>query len=274
MLKTTLVTLFGVVILYGAFAAVVYVLQERLLYHPSEQLATTPGHHELLFEPVTLTTSDRENLVAWWLPARRERGVLLFLHGNAGNMGDRIESLKIFNSLGLSTLIVDYRGFGRSTGTPSESGLYEDAETAWRYLTGNRGIDPMKIVVFGRSLGGGVATHLTHRHSTRALILESAFTSVHDLTTDHYPFLPVRWLMNDKFDSMSRIHALQTGALLIIHSTDDEIVPYRHGEELFEAARGNKELLTISGGHNNGFIVTGDAYVEAIDAFLDKHLGR
>ncbi|MDX1429445.1 MAG: alpha/beta hydrolase [Rhodothermales bacterium] len=274
MLKTTLVTLFGVVILYGAFAAVVYVIQERLLYHPSEQLATTPGHHELLFEPVTLTTSDRENLVAWWLPAQRSRGVLLFLHGNAGNMGDRMESLKVFNQLRLSVLIFDYRGFGRSSGVPSEHGLYEDAETAWRHLTGAMGIDPMKIVVFGRSLGAGVATHLAQRHSTRAVILESGFTSVHDLTADHYPFLPVRWLMNDKFDSMSRIHDLQTGALLVIHSTDDEIVPYRHGQELYEAARGNKELLTISGRHNNGFMVTGDAYVDAIDAFLDKHLSR
>lgn len=273
-LRTAFVSLFAVVILYAAFAAVVYVLQERLLYHPTRELATTPGHHELLFDPVTMTTSDGETLVGWWLPARRERAVLLFLHGNAGNMADRIESLQVFNQLGLSVLIFDYRGYGASSGVPSEDGLYEDAETAWRYLTGERGINPMRIVVFGRSLGGGVATRLTQRHSCRAVILESVFTSIHELTTHHYPYLPVRWLLNDKFDSLSRMHDLQTGALLVIHSRDDEIVPYRHGEELHAVARGNKEMLTISGGHNNGFIVTGDAYIDALDTFLKKHLGR
>ena len=274
MLKTTFLTLFAVLIFYAAFAAVAYVLQERLMYHPTAGLATTPGHHELLFEPVTLNTSDGETLSGWWLPAMRERAVLLFLHGNAGNMSDRIESLKVFNRLGFSVLIFDYRGFGNSTGTPTEYGLYEDAETAWRYLTASRRIDPMRIVVFGRSLGGGVATHLVQRHSSRLLILESVFTSIHELTTHHYPFLPVRWLMKDKFNSISRIHMHQAAALLVVHSPDDEIVPYAHGQELYAAARGNKDLLTISGRHNNGFLVTGDKYVEAIDAFLDQHLGR
>ena len=274
MLKTTLVTLFALVILYAAFVGVVYVLQERLMYHPKEHLGTTPGHHGLVFEPVSFNTSDGETLFGWWLPARRERGVMLFLHGNAGNMADRIESLKIFNSLGLSVFIFDYRGYGQSSGTSTENGLYEDSESAWRYLTGTRGIDPMKIVVFGRSLGGGVATWLTARHNSRAVILESAFTSVHDLIFHHYPFVPVQLLLNDKFDSLSRVHSMQTGALMVVHSPTDEIVPFSHGEELFRAARGNKEFFEMKGGHNNGFIATGDLYAERIDAFLDTHLGR
>ena len=272
MLKTTFVTLFAFVVLYSAFVGVMYVLQERLLYHPKEHLTTTPGHHELLFEPVSFNTTDGETLAGWWLPSRQERGVLLFLHGNAGNMADRIESLKIFNRLGLSVFIFDYRGYGQSSGTPTENGLYEDGESAWRYLTGTRGIDPMKIVIFGRSLGGGVATWLAVRHSTRAVILESAFTSVHDLAGHHYPFVPVQLLLNDRYDSLSRIHALQTGALMMIHSPEDELVPFDHGQELYRAARGNKEFLEIEGTHNHGFIAAGERYVSAIDAFLDTHL--
>ncbi len=274
MLKTTFVTLFAFVILYVAFVGVVYVLQERLLYHPTQHLATTPGHHELLFEPVSFNTTDGETLSGWWVPSTRQRGVLLFLHGNAGNMADRIESLKVFNSLGLSVFIFDYRGYGQSTGTPTENGLYEDAESAWRYLAGTRNIDPMRIVIFGRSLGGGVATWLAARHSSRAVILESAFTSVHDLIFHHYPFVPVQLLLNDKFDSLSRVHSMQTGALLVIHSPEDETVPYAHGTELHRAARGNKEFFEIEGTHNNGFIATGERYVERIDSFLDTHLGR
>ncbi|MDX1740839.1 MAG: alpha/beta hydrolase, partial [Rhodothermales bacterium] len=232
----------------------------------------TPGHHELLFEPVSFETSDGQSLAAWWLPSTRERGVLLFLHGNAGNMADRIESLKILNRLGLSVFIFDYRGYGTSTGEPSENGLYEDGESAWRYLTETRGVDPMKIVIFGRSLGGGVATWLASRHSSRAVILESPFTSVHDLISHHYPFVPVQLLINDRYDSLSRIHSLQTGALLMIHSPEDELVPFVQGQELFKAARGNKEFLEIEGTHNHGYIAAGERYVEAIDAFLDTHL--
>ncbi len=272
MLKTTIVTLFALVVLYSAFVGVMYVLQERVLYHPKQHLSTTPGHHELLFEPVSFNTTDGETLSGWWLPSTRERGVLLFLHGNAGNMADRIESLKVFNRLGLSVFIFDYRGYGQSTGTPTENGLYEDGESAWRYLTGTRGVDPMKIVIFGRSLGAGVATWLGARHSNRAMILESAFSSVHDLTAHHYPFVPVQLLINDRYDSLGRVHSLQAGALLMIHSPDDELVPFDQGQELFKAARGNKQFLEIEGTHNHGFIATGERYVEAIDAFLDTHL--
>lgn len=273
MLRTTLITLFAIVILYAAFVAVVYMFQDRMLYFPEKGLHTTPGHYEMVFDPVTLNTSDRETLRGWWVPAESARGVVIFLHGNAGNMAGRMEQLKIFNRLRLSTFIFDYRGYGESTGKPSENGLYEDAETAWRYLTETRGVDPMKIVIFGKSLGGAVATWLANRHSCRAVILESTFTSVPDLAARFYPYLPVRLLARDRFDSMTRIHNLQSGAVLVIHSRSDEIVPFEHGQTLHEALRGNKEFLEISGGHNTGYQATGDDYVRALDAFLDENLG-
>lgn len=260
---------------YGILVAVMYAFQDRMLYFPTEDLVTTPAHRGLLFETVTFSTKDGESLHAWWIPAEgEERGVLLFSHGNAGNISGRLESAAIFNKLGLSVLLFDYRGYGQSTGTPNEEGLYQDGQAAWTYLTQERGVDPLNIVLYGRSLGGGVATWLATRHQCAALIVEATFTSVPDVAAEHYRFLPVRLLARSKFDNLSRISQIQAAALMVIHSPHDEIIPYAHGQRLYEAARGNKTFLEIEGGHNDGFFVTGARYRREIDAFLQKHLGR
>ena len=259
---------------YGAIVAYMYSVQDRLLYHPTTLLTTSPAHFGMLFETIKLRTRDNESLHAWWVPAEgRERAVLLFFHGNAGNISGRIETLEIFHRLGLSVLLVDYRGYGQSTGTPSEDGLYRDADAVWQYLTQARGIDPSRIVVYGRSLGGGVATWLATQHPTGALILESTFTSVPDVAARHYPFLPVRLLARSRFDNLSRIDNIQTN-LLVIHSADDELIPFEHGQRLFDAARQNKVFLELKGGHNDGSFTSGEKYVDALDSFISRFLGR
>jgi len=170
----------------------------------------------------------------------------------------------------LSVLIVDYRGYGQSEGRISEQGTYLDAEAAWRYLVEQRGVSPEEIIIFGRSLGGGVATWLAGVHPPRALILESTFTSVPDIGAGQFPFVPVRWLARIHYNSLERLRQIHV-PVLIIHSPDDTTIPYSHGERLFEAANEPKEFLEIQGGHNEGFIISGNHYQAGIDAFIKKH---
>ena len=261
------------VIGYAALVLLVYLFQDKLLFFPSRALVTSPAAYGLGFESVEMETEDGETLHGWWIPAEPERGVLLFCHGNAGNISHRLESAEIFHRLGLSVLLFDFRGYGQSTGTPSETGLYQDGEAAWRYLTLTRRVDPRKVVVFGRSLGAAVAIDVAARHPAGALIAESGFTSAPDVGARHYPFLPVRRLSRNHFDNLSRIAQAQA-PVLIIHSRTDEIIPFDHGQQLFEAAPPNKTFLEIKGGHNDGFFVTGPRYQEGIDAFLEQYLGE
>ena len=188
---------------YLAVAGLAFAFQDQLLYFPSRTLVTTPDRYGLAYETVHLDTADGERLHGWWIPADDARGTLLFFHGNAGNISGRLESVKQFHQLGLNVLIIDYRGYGQSTGSPSEEGLYRDAEAAWQHAVTQRGIDPSRIVIFGRSLGGGPATWLATQHDAGALLLESAFTSVPDMAAHHYPWLPARQLTTTQFDNRS-----------------------------------------------------------------------
>lgn len=164
-------------------------------------------------------------------------------------------------------LIFDYRGYGRSEGSPSEAGTYQDAEAAWKHLVETRKVPPERIVVFGRSLGGAVAAHLAHKHTPGALILESTFTSAPDMGAKLYPFFPIRWLCRFSYDTQSIIGEIRC-PVLIVHSSDDEMVPYEFGQALYQAAGGDKRMLTINGSHNSGIIISGRAYRSGLDAFL------
>ena len=260
-------------IFYTGMLLLVYFLQDRMLYFPFKDMQATPAVIRLPFEEVSLTTSDSEKITAWWIPAQHERGVLLFCHGNAGNISHRLDSIDIFNRLGLSVLIFDYRGYGKSTGRPSEDGTYRDAEAAWRYLVEVRKKKPEKIILFGESLGGAVAAEIASRHSAGGLILMSSFTSIPELAGRLYPFLPVKLLSKFRYSTIDKIGAI-TAPKLIIHSPEDEIVPYHHGRKLFERANEPKEFLEISGGHNEGFLISADRYAAGIRAFLARHSGE
>lgn len=268
MISTLLLTLLGG---YTLLLALVYLGQDGLLYFPDKTLVASPADMGLAYEEVWLETQDGESLHAWHVPADPARGSVLFLHGNAGNISHRLDSIHIFHGLGLEVLIPDYRGYGRSSGRPSEQGTYLDALAAWRWLSENRGIPPGRILLFGRSLGAAVAVDLATRVPAAGLMIESAFTSVPDLATELYPILPVRQLSRYRYDNMAKISGLGM-PLLLAHSPQDEIVPYHHGRRLFSAATASKQFLQMRGGHNDGFLRTGTDYTLQIQAFLDKVL--
>jgi fermentation-respiration switch protein FrsA (DUF1100 family) len=257
--------------IYLGIVALMYVSQSRQVYFPVSTLVTTPAAHGMAYEDVFFETEDGLRLHAWMVPAPQPRGVLLFFHGNAGNISHRIDSIRIFRDLGLSVFILDYRGFGRSEGRPSEVGTYRDAMAAWRQLSEELGVPPGQIVVFGRSLGAAVAAWLAARESPAAVILESPFTSAPDLGAELMPWLPVRWLLRFEYDTRAAVADIRA-PLLVIHSRDDEIVPFHHGRAVFEAGAEPKEFAEIRGGHNDGFLRSLPQYEAALRAFLDRHL--
>lgn len=266
-----------VLVLFSAYLAILlflYFSQPGMLYYPnlpSRALVTNPAQANLEYETLTLTTSDGLKLNAWFLPAKSPRATLLFLHGNAGNISHRLYSLQLFNKLNLSVLIFDYRGYGESEGKPSEEGSYEDGRTAWRYLTETRGITPEEIILFGRSLGASIAADLATYYKPMGLVLESTFTSVPDMAAELYPWLPVRWLSRFQYNTRDKLRKIRA-PLLIIHSRDDEIIPFAHGQRLYKAAPQPKEFLEISGGHNDGFWVSQNRYLEGWEQFLQSLL--
>lgn len=256
---------FGYLVLVGA----AWSLQGCMIHFPTNHLVASPENAGLEYQDLTLITEDEEHLHAWFLPVEQPRGVLLFFHGNAGNISHRLESLRIFHRLQLDVLIVDYRGYGRSSGRPSERGLYRDGQAAWHYLIEQRQVAPEEIVVFGRSLGAAVAAHLAARQPVGALILESGFTSVADLGADLYPFLPVRLLVRYRYPTAEDL-AQVTAPVLVVHSRDDEIIPFSHGERLYQTASEPKWFLEIQGSHNAGFMDSGEDYIRGLKRFLDE----
>lgn len=259
-----LVTLVGA---YAAFAALLYFYQGSFIYYPDRQWMATPEQFGLSYESVTFRTTDGLTLSGWYVPAEKPRGVMLFFHGNAGNISHRMLSMQIFNRLHFDIFIFDYRGYGKSEGQPDEIGTYRDAEAAWYYLVRQRNIDPSMIVVFGRSLGAAIASYLAVKHTPRALIVESAFTSVPELAARFYPFMPVRWLTRFQYATKDHLQKV-TCPVLVVHSREDDIVPFGHGQALFQAARPPKDFLGISGSHNDALWVTGRRYEQGLDRFL------
>ena len=274
-------TAIGLAVGYGAIVALAFAFQDQLLFQPSSRLLATPDDAGMPYETVHLDTDDGETLHGWWIPppdVSREtspgelaKHTLLFFHGNAGNISGRLESVKQFHELGLNVLIVDYRGYGQSTGSPSEEGIYRDADACWRYLTKAKGFAPQNIVVFGRSMGGGPATWLATREQPGAVILESVFTNVPDVGAHHYSFLPVRALATNQFDNESRVGGTKAPKLFI-HSRGDRVVPFELGRRVYEAAAEPKQFLEIEGGHNDGFLVSEESYLRTISGFLEEHL--
>lgn len=265
-----------VAIAYAVIVALVFLFQSRFVYFPhvGRDITVTPRAYGLDFESVDIRTEDGETLHGWWVPAARQgkpaRGTVLFFHGNAGNISHRLDYLLMFKRLGYAVLIVDYRGYGQSSGAPSEEGTYRDAMAASRWLSGSRGIPPAAVVLVGESLGGAVASWLAARHRPRALVLLSTFTSIPDLGAKIYPFLPIRLLSRFSYDTLERIRRIDA-PVFVAHSRDDDIVPYAHGRTLFAAAGEPKQFLEMRGGHNDGFIFTREEWVKTLAEFLEHH---
>jgi len=261
--------------LYAGLALYLYAFQERYVYFPelpSREVEATPADIGLAFEAIKLRTTDGETLDGWFIPADRTRGArgtLLYLHGNGGNIGHRLDTIAVFHGLGLNVLIFDYRGYGASSGKPSEEGTYQDALAAWRYLTREKGIQPAQIVLFGESLGGSIAAWLAARQRPAALLLYASFTSVPDIAQELYPVFPARWLARYRYETRSALGNVQC-PVLIMHSPEDEIIPFSHGQALFAAAHEPKQFLELRGGHNDALMVSREVFTQGVAAFLER----
>jgi fermentation-respiration switch protein FrsA (DUF1100 family) len=279
-MRTLLTLLAALGIVYLALGVILYLFQGSLVFLanlPGRALDGTPADIGLPYEDARIDTPDGERLHGWYVPAAEARGVLLFFHGNAGNISHRLESIAIFNGLGLDVLIVDYRGYGQSTGKPSEQGTYQDARAAWDYLVDRRGVAPGRIVVFGRSLGGAVgawlAAHLPEAATPAAVIIESSFTSGADMARRLYPIYPARLLTRLKYPVADFVAHLRS-PVLVVHSRDDEIIPFAMGRAVYDAAPAPKSFLELRGDHNAGFWISRSVYAPGLDRFLTETLGR
>lgn len=252
-------------------------LADPLVYFPSaEHDGGTPAALGLAYEDLYLETSDGVRLHGWLVPgpaAARATGdagapSVLFFHGNGGNISHRLDKLAVLHGLGTSVLLIDYRGYGKSRGSPNETGLYRDADAAYEELL-RRGRQPEQLVLYGESLGGTVATELASRRPVAGVVLESTPTSILAVARYHYPILPVGLLLSARYDALSRIGRL-SAPVLVMHSTEDEIVPFEMGEELYAAAPEPKRLIRLRGGHNDGFLRSAQTYERALREFLTQ----
>ena len=266
LLITVLVGYLGLVLL-------VYLAQSRLIYfpEPGREIVSTPDQIGLAYESVEIITENNETLHAWYVPAPEAKATILFFHGNGGNISHRMDYLSMFHRLGYNTLIFDYQGYGQSSGSPSELGTYQDASAAWQFLTEEKKIAPAEIVLFGESLGGAIAAWLAAKENPGLLVLASTFTSVPDMAEKIYPFLPVHLIARFNYNTLESLQSI-TNPVFVAHSPQDEVVPFEHGHNLFQAAAEPKQFLELQGGHNNGFIFMQESWVKALGAFVDENL--
>ncbi|HZE61970.1 MAG TPA: alpha/beta hydrolase [Burkholderiales bacterium] len=254
--KAVLYACFSVFSIYASASAVLWASQSRLIFEPVRTLVVKPT--ELGFPvadvtiPVPSARTGRQTLHAWWMPARGSGAKLvLYFHGNEGNVSTSIGGTALLRSLGYSVLVVDYRGYGQSDGAyPSETGVYEDAEAALDALVHEWRFNSQQIYLYGHSLGAAVAIDLAARHpELGGLIVESAFTSIYDMAKlePKYGIFPVGLLLNQRFESINKVSRLQI-PVLYIHGTADRVVPYDMGVALYERSGGRKRFVAVAGG--------------------------
>lgn len=240
---------------------------DRFIYFPTRAHdGGTPAALGLAWEDVTLTAADGVRLHAWWVPANPARRTVLFLHGNAGNISHRLDKLAILNGLDAAVLLLDYRGYGRSEGTPDEPGTYRDAQAAYDWLRA-RDVPADAIVAYGESLGGPIATDLAVERPLGGLVLESAPSSIIGVARHHYPLVPVGLFLSARYDALARLGRV-TAPVLILHSPADEIVPFTMAEALQAAAGPRARLVRLAGGHNDAYVVAAEIYTAALRDFL------
>ena len=265
------------ILIAGLVARQTGLLDRYFVYFPEREIFLTPGSVGLVYEDVFISASDGVKLHGWFIPGKSDF-TLLWFHGNAGNISNRVDNIALLHErLGVNIFIIDYRGYGRSEGSPSEQGIYLDAEAAIEYLRSRDDVKDDRLVLFGRSLGGAVAVEMAARREVYALVMESTFTSVKAMARRSNPVLarifPVGAVIRGKYDSLSKIKNVRS-PILIIHGDQDEIVPYDMGQELYDAANEPKTFYSIEGsGHNDTYIVGGNAYYDALRDFLEGSAG-
>jgi len=255
-------------------AIVIFLLAQYLRYFerhsiffPMKEMKCFPSDMGIEYEDIYFQAQDKAILNGWFVPCEGANYTLLFCHGNAGNLGHRLEKIRFFHDLGLNVFIFDYRGYGRSQGKPSEKGIYLDAQAAYEYLIFRR-IPAQRIISYGESIGGAVAIDLASRNNVGALIVGDTMTSSREMVEEFFVLIPY-WIFSSRFDSIKKIKKIMVPKLLA-HSINDEIVPYSLGRRLFEAAPAPKEFLKIRGGHNSCFFESKDIIQQKIADFLNR----
>ncbi len=246
-------------------------LERKALYYPSSQIEFTPAALDLRYEDVFFKSADSVELHGWFVPAQDPFATVLYCHGNAGNISHRVEIAKMFNEKKMNFFVFDYRGFGRSKGRPTERGTYLDAKAAYEYLVNRKNIDPAQIVIYGKSLGAAIAIDLAAYVKAGAIISESGFTSTRDMAGAIFPFIPLWLFVSKNYNAIDKIHKVDMPKL-IIHSRNDEIVPFAQGERLFQRAGQPKDFYIMHGGHNDAFYIYSEECMQRIVDFLKYYI--
>lgn len=268
-MKKTFLTLLLLLVL-GAVAAWISLrrFEYDQLYHPTAEIETTPAQFQLRFQDVQFIAADGTQLDGWWIPANRPRGTVVYCHGNAGNIGRSAHIAPEFFKRGFNLLLWDYRGYGRSTGRPSEQGLYADACAAFDAAEAMSGKLP--ILIYGNSLGGAVAIQLATERPAAALIVQGAFASAADIAKRRYPNIPLDRVLSVAYDSAAKVGRLPGLPKLFGHSLRDEVIPFQSGRILHAAAAAPKTFVLLEGGHNdNSWFTPGAAGNAEFEAFLE-----
>jgi len=259
-----------IVALMVAFALTIRLLEDKFIYFPYKypEGFWHPERFGLQLEECWFRAADGERLHGWYLHNDDTEATLLWCHGNAGNISDRLDNLAKLANLPVSVVVFDYRGYGKSEGSPDEAGIYLDARAAYDYLVLERGVDPEALIVFGRSLGGAVAVDLVMDRRAAGLVLESTFTSAKEMTRAMFGWLPIGLVIKSRFDSRDKIQRVSLPKLFI-HGNADQVVPFKLGRRLFEAAPPPKQFYEIDGaGHNDTYVVGGKPYFQTLMAFI------
>jgi uncharacterized protein len=252
---------------YAAICGLVYSNQDKLLYFPDDYFITDPASAGLDFEEFSLEVSPGVTVTGWIVERDPAAPWILQFHGNAGNISNRVDHLKLFYELGFNGVLFDYRGYGKSTGTPSEAGLVEDGLAVVKYLKEEKGVDPRFLVYWGESLGGAVAAAVAAKEEPRALILKSTFTSVPDLAGEVYPFLPVKYLSKTHFETKNLVPNFLFPKL-IVHGHSDTVVPFHHGQRLYQLSLEPKTFLQVDRDHNASPLELGDEFNQTVQKFI------
>lgn len=258
-------------ILFVIGGNMVYMLsfENDYLYFPDKVLAQTPKDVGLVFRNVSFKSKDGITLHGWYMPHTHSRFTLLHLHGNGGNMSNRIRQYHRWHAMGLAVFAFDYRGYGKSEGAPNEAGLNADAQAAWSLLVKDYGLIPGNIIIAGRSLGCAVAAKLATKVNPAGLALEAPFTSVPDMSEAYYPWLPLRWFVKTQLSTEAAVHELRV-PLLLVSAESDEIIPKGMADRVFSAHPGPKLRASLPGGHNDFDDVSAQAYFKIWRLWLNS----
>ncbi len=254
MLLWPIIIITGLFLFFGIY---LYFSQHKMVFFPMSDLVITPDEIGLEYEDLFIEVESNEKINAWYLPCRDsveipDRKVVLFCHGNDGNISHRMETVEYILGLGADIMLFDYRGYGKSDGIPGEEEIYQDALACYNWLINQKSYTSEQIIIFGRSLGGAVAIDLAGRVSCSGLIVESTFTSAKAISKKMFPIFPIGLILKYKLNSIDKISKIKC-PVLITHSMEDDIIPYKMGEELFNAAGELRKFIKLRGNHNERF---------------------